>query len=65
MEEKVSNLDEENRMLRQAVASHPTLNSVSSENHEESNHPQVPAISLSQSELSCPELTNHSCASVC
>jgi myosin-5 len=41
MEEKVSNLDEENRMLRQAVASHPTLNSVSSENHEESNHPQA------------------------
>ncbi|TVT97593.1 hypothetical protein EJB05_57155 [Eragrostis curvula] len=37
MEEKASNLDEENRMLRQAVASNPAISSESSENHEVSN----------------------------
>uniref|UniRef100_A0A0A8YD25 Myo1 n=1 Tax=Arundo donax TaxID=35708 RepID=A0A0A8YD25_ARUDO len=33
MEEKASNLDEENRMLRKAVASNPAIKSPSSENH--------------------------------
>jgi len=37
MEEKASNLDEENRMLRQAVASNPAIVKLpSSENHEAS-----------------------------
>lgn len=34
MEEKASNLDAENRMLRQAVASNPAIKSPSSENHQ-------------------------------
>nr|TKW15857.1 hypothetical protein SEVIR_5G212000v2 [Setaria viridis] len=37
MEEKASNLDEENKMLRQAVASIPTIKSPSTENHEAPN----------------------------
>ncbi|XP_062213837.1 myosin-17-like isoform X2 [Phragmites australis] len=42
MEEKASNLDEENRMLRQAVASHPAIKSPSSENREVPNLQETP-----------------------
>ena len=45
MEEKASNLDEENKMLRQAVASIPTIKSTSTEKHETPNI-QVPAMSI-------------------
>ncbi|KAF8670970.1 hypothetical protein HU200_050241 [Digitaria exilis] len=42
MEEKASNLDEENKMLRQAVASIPTIKSPSTENHEAPNLQETP-----------------------
>ncbi|KAF8696723.1 hypothetical protein HU200_036351 [Digitaria exilis] len=42
MEEKASNLDEENKMLRQAVASIPTIKSPSTENHEAPNLHETP-----------------------
>ena len=45
MEEKASNLDEENKMLRQVVASIPTIKSTSTEKHETPNI-QVPAMSI-------------------
>ncbi|KAG2598643.1 hypothetical protein PVAP13_5KG404800 [Panicum virgatum] len=42
MEEKASNLDEENKMLRQAVASIPTIKSTSTEKHETPNIQESP-----------------------
>ncbi|RLN25005.1 myosin-17-like [Panicum miliaceum] len=42
MEEKASNLEEENKMLRQAVASIPTIKSPSTENHEAPNVQESP-----------------------
>jgi hypothetical protein len=47
MEEKVSDLDAENRMLRQAVASTPAVKSPASENHK-------------AHELEVSVITNHS-----
>jgi myosin-5 len=43
MEERASDLDAENRMLRQAVASAPAINSPASENHK-AHEPQVPIV---------------------
>ena len=43
MEERVSDLDAENRMLRQAVASTPAIKSPASENHK-AHELQVPII---------------------
>jgi hypothetical protein len=42
MEEKASNLDEENKMLRQAVASIPTIKSPLTENREAPNTQESP-----------------------
>jgi len=75
MEEKASNLDEENKMLRQVVASIPTIKSPLTENRETPNI-QVPAMSIAKllrARLPSPiyymldyhRQSNDSCAYVC
>jgi hypothetical protein len=63
MEEKASNLDEENKMLLQAVASIPTIKSPSNEYHElEVPNIQVPDISMAKPCMYEPTAANKSCA---